>query len=82
MKNELIPVNLQQGLILTNGYVIGLYDHHNKVVILVIPYTKKDMDMPILQDYQIIEKYTDSISLTIWRPEGQISTFEAKRQNS
>jgi len=75
MKVKMLPVNLQDGLLITDTLqVIGSYNHHHSVIIIKVPWRSEDIELPKELDmYKAVNGFTDNISLAYWRPKGQVS---------
>lgn len=68
---QTINLNLQTRLFVLNGQVVGLYNEHNKVVIMMVPFTFKDVEKEIPESFlpdevTILEGYTDNFSIRCW----------------
>ena len=82
MKTQMIEVNLQEGLFLKNGYVVGAWCHHLRILIAKHPCTiindvlnGLEMDEKnLFEGYKILDGKTDSFSLNAWNPQKNTHT--------
>jgi len=63
-----LPLNLQQGLFLTDSnQVIGAYSHHRKMIYMCVPWEYGEFSFPAnYKDYTVKRKFTDSFSIAYW----------------
>lgn len=75
---SLLPVNLQDGLLLADDQIVGGYNHKAKCVILFTAVKEcYDLSFPeTIREYKIINGWSDSVSLTYWTPAGEKSAVE------
>ena len=61
----LLPINLQQGLIIHGNFIVGAYSHNSKTVILYRSPLGAELEQHF-KDYDIINKNEPNLSLQYW----------------
>lgn len=83
MKTIIININLQQGILLESDMLqpLGVFSRHHKVLFLLAGLEPSQIVIPDeLQHFKVIVRFTDSIGLELWRPDGYAPFHEVLDQ--
>lgn len=68
-KITILKINLQEGFILEDDFIVAAYSHHNKIIIS--RYSLRNESLPTeFRDYKIHFGITDSFGINFWTANG------------